>query len=991
MEKTQEETHLDKIIPPRYQKWLKRLLLVAILLVLVLKTVTYVYEDKVLAQIEKEINLNLVHPMEYSESGLSFFRNFPDITVYFKNLKIKGSNPEVQTPLIELSTLSVQVNLLKNLVGKDIIIDVIRMEDPVMQVNIDKKGVPNYNFLVADKGGLKKILNKLAEEGRSLKIGRLLLEGTTMNVKDHYRDLNLHMAGWDQEASGNFENREIVLQWDTRIREIDMTYKGYTYFNDKVLESEHLTVIRPEGLSVLFRRNDMIFNDLSIDFNGQIDFLEKGMRVDLEMNTAPDDLSNILSALPRRFSEWQREKGIQLSGDATASISVKGESIGETGQRPDLNLTLNWTDGKLLPKGVEDPMEDIQLDMKVVVPGMDPERTRVALDTINFTRGENYMKGHFRVERNSAILQMDGDLAARINLENLSRSLALDSISLKGDLISDITLKGTYDSINKKFPGIRGSMKLQNGYLNTLYYPAPLENIKMEMEVDHDGEDAGKGRIAINEASFDFEGESFRGSVKIEDFADPLFEVKASGVLHPGRLNRVFGREEYDLDGIVKMDVWLRARESLLRNYEIDQVESDGGMVMENITLESPYLPGSVNLRSGAFRFSKGSIKFEKFQGSYARTNFSVNGELRHFLRHLFDKNEKVHGRFIVEADTVYLDDYLPLVEGPSEDKAQEEGEVSGSDSPKTGVLQIPEFVDFTLDYKAGEFIWDKIRVRNLSGLVAVVEGGLFIKNGRMNMIGTSLDLDGVYKNFGTRKAYFDYDIKVSEFDIERAYKEVDMFRTLAPGASNASGIVGLDYELSGVLNENMKVIIPSLEGEGLLTLRDVSVKDHDVLAEVANSTGNKALRDARLQEIGIQTHISNGVIDVDEFEFRIKPFRLRMEGQTNLDQEMNLRMRLGLPPAGLLGIPVKITGTPPDLKIRLGKKTKNLDEDFYMEDGVTDLKMAKYGAFKDSLTADMTIGEIQRMKDRIKKTPASQFKPAGKYPQEVTLFKNEN
>jgi AsmA protein len=63
--------------------------------------------------------------------------------------------------------------------------------------------------------------------------------------------------------------------------------------------------------------------------------------------------------------------------------------------------------------------------------------------------------------------------------------------------------------------------------------------------------------------------------------------------------------------------------------------------------------------------------------------------------------------------------------------------------------------------------------------------------------------------------------------------------------------------------------------------------------------------------------------------------FRLRFEGQTSLDGKLNLKMRIGLPPLGILGIPIKVLGTQENPKIKLGRKSDELEETQYI-DGVT-------------------------------------------------------
>ena len=63
----------------------------------------------------------------------------------------------------------------------------------------------------------------------------------------------------------------------------------------------------------------------------------------------------------------------------------------------------------------------------------------------------------------------------------------------------------------------------------------------------------------------------------------------------------------------------------------------------------------------------------------------------------------------------------------------------------------------------------------------------------------------------------------------------------------------------------------------------------------------------------------------------RVAGFRPKLEGQMRLDDgRLNMRFRLGLPPLGIFGIPMTVTGTRdnPIVKLRRGKKADELEED---------------------------------------------------------------
>ena len=45
------------------------------------------------------------------------------------------------------------------------------------------------------------------------------------------------------------------------------------------------------------------------------------------------------------------------------------------------------------------------------------------------------------------------------------------------------------------------------------------------------------------------------------------------------------------------------------------------------------------------------------------------------------------------------------------------------------------------------------------------------------------------------------------------------------------------------------------------------------------------------------------------------------------LDGKLNIKMRLGLPPLGIIGIPLTVTGTKDNPKVKVGKKGDEIEE----------------------------------------------------------------
>ncbi|MBO9659460.1 MAG: hypothetical protein J7527_11605, partial [Chitinophagaceae bacterium] len=114
--------------------------------------------------------------------------------------------------------------------------------------------------------------------------------------------------------------------------------------------------------------------------------------------------------------------------------------------------------------------------------------------------------------------------------------------------------------------------------------------------------------------------------------------------------------------------------------------------------------------------------------------------------------------------------------------------------------------------------------------------------------------------------------------------------------------------------------VMPSLKGEGVLSIKKVKMKGFRLFSAMGKSTGKNGLKDPDLSKINFKTKIQNNVVTLEKTKIKVAGFRLRMQGQTSLDGKLKLKVRLGLPPFGIIGIPMNITGTGDNPRVRLGK-----------------------------------------------------------------------
>ena len=183
--------------------------------------------------------------------------------------------------------------------------------------------------------------------------------------------------------------------------------------------------------------------------------------------------------------------------------------------------------------------------------------------------------------------------------------------------------------------------------------------------------------------------------------------------------------------------------------------------------------------------------------------------------------------------------------------------------------------------------------------------------------------MNAVYRSLSPVKAGFTYHITMNELDVNKMYNEVELFRQLAPAAAKAQGIISLDYDLQGKLNADMYPIMPSLAGGGVLSLKEVKMKGFRFFSAISEETGKEKINDPDLSKINFKTTIKNNVVTLEKTKMKVAGFRFRIQGQTSLDGKIKFNCRVGLPPFGIIGIPVKVEGTGTNPKVKVGKTDK--------------------------------------------------------------------
>ena len=954
------------------KKILKITGIILVIIVLFLFISPFLFKDRINREVKSLANKSLKSELNYGEVKLSFFTHFPTLTLTLGDFLLKGSAPFEQDTLISAREIGFGLNL-KSLFGKQVVITRVYLDRATIKILFSEHGAANYNVYRSGDSTAQVADTTKATGSTGLSIEQISFRDSKLTYADASIPFSIFASGLEYSGKSSFTSDLFDVTSDIRIKSFDLVYDQKKLIDGKPVTGIMKTKINMKDLSVVFEKNDLKIRDIPFQFNGKFNFVKDGYAMNL----------SFLSVLEREFvsarfkitqdkrmwmyarvnasvdlGKWAKAfelKAAELRGHYDLTMNAEGSyatTVVKKGPRqhvdtvisciPKFEIKTRLTNGYFKIAAMPQALTSISFNLDAACPDTNYQNINVQFEDFRAAFLKNDLKGYFRMKR-LADAPIDASLTGSLNLAELRQVYPMDSLDVSGIVDMNVSIKGNYAPAKKMFPVTTAMIGLKDGEVRTKYYPHPLEKINMTAEVTDSKGTMQDLSVKLKPLTFAFEGKPFTITANLANFDDMAYDVQSKGVVDLGKIYKVFSRKGMELDGYIETDLSLKGRQSDAMAGRVQKLNNKGTLKLRDIAVRSDDYPKPFIIKTGDFRFDQDKIWFENFLARYGASDFRLKGSVLNTVSYMLNQGKPLKGDFQLNSDLINVDEFMYYA--PADKKV-------AAKPAQTGVVVIPADLDivFKADVKKTNF--DGLDIRDLKGELKMKQGILVLSKGGLNLAGCDVGMDGSYGSISPEKAYFDFHVKAENFDIKRAYNEVALIRELATSAGSAEGIVSMEYSLKGNLNGNMFPIMPSLDGGGVVSLKKIKVKGLKLFNDISKSTERPGLNNPDMSKVDIKSTIKNNIITVEQFKFKVSGLRIRMSGTSTLDSRLNLKIRIGLPPLGLFGIPLKVTGPADNFKIRYGKG-KESDE----------LKDSEYS---DELPAEMR----ERLKNAKDDTP---------------------
>ena len=571
----------------------------------------------------------------------------------------------------------------------------------------------------------------------------------------------------------------------------------------------------------------------------------------------------------------------------------------------------------------------------------------------------------------------------------------LDGVTTTGDFSVDGMLKGIAN--DHRIPKMDIKVQSSNASFKYPDLPKAVQNIRIDAQLKNETGLAKDTYINIGGLTFKIDDEIFSANGSIRNLTqNAIVNMALKGTLDLAKIEQVMPLElEQDLSGVLTADIRTNFDMASVDNEQYDNIKTDGTASLTNFTYRDPNFKDELVVETAKMDLKPGNIRLREFKGSTGSTDLSAVGTIRNLVPWLMAKQD-LKGNFNVQSDTFNLNDF-----------SSSENELSNSDGSGGGAseteesIQIPDYLDATLDFSAKKVIYDDITLTNTKGRVSIKEETARLSNVTSDVFGGNATFSG---DVSTKEnvPVFNMDLDLQKINISESFQNMELLKFLAPVAKALEGDLNTQIRLNGKLNENLTPDLKTIAGNAAARIltADVTPERTPILAKIGEQAPFLKLDQLSLQNIYTAFRFNNGKIEVKPFDFEVEGVKVTASGSHGLDKSMSYSLDMDVPAKYLgkdvtnllakldpkeantmrVNIPMGVSGSVTNPKVSLNMQSAvNSITQKLIDKQKKDLQNKGTDILKDLIGGDKTSG-----KDKPKETNTGKTDPKTTDPEKV-------
>ncbi|MGE4541202.1 MAG: AsmA-like C-terminal region-containing protein [Bacteroidales bacterium] len=464
-----------------------------------------------------------------------------------------------------------------------------------------------------------------------------------------------------------------------------------------------------------------------------------------------------------------------------------------------------------------------------------------------------------------------------------------DKFQANGNFQLDGFVRGTYSE--NQLPAYGLNLKVDNASFGYPELPARVETLNLNASVNNKTGETDDAEIEISDFNWQLAGQPFRMNLSLKTpVSDPQFNISTSGVLDFGQLTALLPDEQkLDLQGLLKADFRIKGKMSDIENNRFDQVNASGSLVLQNFEFaDSTVLSLPVKISNAQLNLSPKFIDLLNTSISIGRSDIRVDGRIEDYLPYAL-ADGTLTGRLNHKSTLLDVDELMTL----TGEEQQPEG--SASDSSEF-VLELPKNLIFDFESNIQNLIFEpyeltavKAKLHYENQEIKFEEFAAEFLDGKMNMNGTFAALQDM-------PAQLEVDFKLTDLDIPKAWKTIELLQKTVPIAQQAKGTMTAQFEVTTKLDAEFSPVYESMQGGGILKTSQLSISNLSSLQKLNALLGTQQFDQMVTDGLNISFEFINGRVYQKPFNVKLGGQETTISGSTGFDQTLDYDLFFKVP-----------------------------------------------------------------------------------------------
>lgn len=853
------------------------ILAVFAVLLVALIAVPFIFKDKILERVDKEIAgaVNAQVFYDHDNIGLSVFRNFPNVSATIRDFGVVGHAPFENDTLVHADEFQVDLNLRSLLFDDVPKLTAVHLNDGSVYIKVLEDGTANYDIVIE---------SEVEEEpnpdsgGFNLGINLIEVNGLDFIYDDRQLKFFMALADLNMRGAGDFsaEVYDLTAKADVNIARLD--YEEINYLSNKLLSLDSRINVDMSQMKFALEEAEISLNDFLFGVDGHIAMPAEDIEMDLAFAGRDNSFKSILSLVPGIYTD--SFQGLETSGSMDFNGFVRGTYSENT--FPSFELGLVVDEGMFKYPDLPRPVSDVNIDLLVSNDTDNLDHTQVNLSDFSLNFGSNPISGRLLLQ-NLVTYDLDGQLLGKLNLEELTSIFPLEDMELKGSLNINATAQGRYDSVANIIPNIDAVAVLNNGYVKSTAYPAPIEDLNVNLSVINTTGRMNDLVLDLSSFGFNLEGESIKGRLKVNDLDRLNWDGEVTGTVDLGKIATIFPMEDVIMEGKIIANIDSRGNYQDVEASRYDRLETSGNLEVQNFYYTDLDLPQGIRINDAKGDFSPNAINLTNFDARVGQSPLTATGSLTNYMAYLFAENQTLRGNLNLYSPKFNVNEWMT-------------GATPTEDTTSLSVIALPQDIDFTMSVKADQVVYDNLELRDIDGSMTLRDGVLAFNDASMSTLGGRLGLAGSYDPRDITAPAFDMTFDVSGLSIREAFNSFNTIRAFAPVAQHLTGSFTTKFKMSGLLGQDMMPVLSSLDGNGLVRVAEAALRDSKIIQGITSLTPLADGNTLTLKNINLSLEIVDGMLQMKPFDLNLWGYAATVQGSTGFDGSINYLISMQVP-----------------------------------------------------------------------------------------------